>query len=127
MSDIADVPYKLVSKETTYSRNIQDALQALETKFRHAVKKYLQQKETEGQVITEADAISFVGGKTKIGHKAQIAATFSFIALYDYGAGITPKEILEAQTHDDLPTIQEIIEQLPDHENDHWKLDWIDK
>lgn len=68
----------------------------MKAEFDCAIKKFIQQKEKEGHVIEEVDAISYVLIKTKIGQKVQIAATFPFIALYD-DLALIPKDILAAQ------------------------------
>lgn len=93
----------------------------MEAEFDCAIKKYIQQKEKEGQVIEEADAIFYVLIKTKLGQKVQVAATFPFIALYD-DLALTPKDILAAHAGNNPCNLVQIVDILPDHEDDCWKL-----
>lgn len=106
-----------MSEEISYSLNIQNALQALEKKFQHTVKKYIDQKETKGQVITETNTNSYITRKPSISHKAQITATFPFIALDNNKFTITLEEILKSQNNKSTPP--QIIKVLSNYKNNY--------
>lgn len=73
---------------------------------------------------TNSAAKFHVVEETNIGIVTQLATTFPFIVLYPEPA-LTQNDIVERQK--DVGERKQIIEVLPKHEKECWKLEWIRK